>query len=95
MLFIFEKLPNLKDSNRLPGVFFAGELISNANISVNILKFEIVSGHAFWYQDKLFDEKKVRQKSHYTFPLTLLSVNNYVLVLNYPKKLKCENSLSS
>ncbi len=33
-----QKLPNLKDSNRLPGVFIAGELITNTNNSTNIRK---------------------------------------------------------
>jgi hypothetical protein len=35
---MFEKLPNLRDDNRLPSVFFAGESITNTNNSVNIHK---------------------------------------------------------
>jgi hypothetical protein len=33
-----QKLPNIKDSNRLPGVFIAGESITNTNNSTNIRK---------------------------------------------------------
>jgi hypothetical protein len=38
MQFCLQKLPNLRDSNRLPGVFITGESTTNTNNSTNILK---------------------------------------------------------
>jgi hypothetical protein len=71
-------LPNLRDSIGVPGVFFAGYSVKDTNNSVNIKKkIKTVSGHAYWGQEKLFDEKNRRQKSHDAVPLNLLSVNNY------------------
>jgi hypothetical protein len=35
---MFEKLPDPRDSNQLPGVFITGESIMNTNSSINIRK---------------------------------------------------------
>jgi hypothetical protein len=60
-----QKLLNLRDSNRLTGVFITGESITNTDN----FKFKIVSGHAYWEQETLFDEKNRDKKSRDTVPL--------------------------
>jgi hypothetical protein len=47
--------------------FNSRESITNTNNSTNIRKkFEIVPGHAFWDQNKLFDEKTRGEKTRDT-----------------------------
>jgi hypothetical protein len=48
MLFMFEKLHKLRDSNRLLCVFFAWESILIQIICEYLKKLEIVSKHAYW-----------------------------------------------
>jgi hypothetical protein len=38
VIYVFLKMTNVKDSNRLPGVFIAGESIANSNNSMNFRK---------------------------------------------------------
>jgi hypothetical protein len=74
-----QKLLNLKDSNRLPGVFIAGESITNTKDSKYIFKkFKIGPGHASWYQEKVFDEKIGHEKSRDTVPLRILYYTHHV-----------------
>jgi hypothetical protein len=52
-----------KDSNQLPAAF-----ITESHIGIRIIpheyseKLEIVSGHAYWDQEKLFDNKKNQRR---------------------------------
>jgi hypothetical protein len=60
--FCLNKLANLMDSNRLPGVFITSESVTNMNNAMSILKNSIFSGHPNWDQEKLLDDKSRRQK---------------------------------
>jgi hypothetical protein len=41
-------------------------------------KFEIVSGHAHWDQEKLLDEKTGNEKYRDTVPLSIKTFNAYI-----------------
>jgi hypothetical protein len=62
-------LPNLRDSNRLPGVFIIRFDYEYEKLQEYSKKIKIVSGHAYWDKEKLFDEKKPRRKipRHFSF----------------------------
>jgi hypothetical protein len=68
---MFEKMPYLRNSYGLPGVFITGESLTNMNT------FDIVSGYAFWDQEKLLDEKTGDEKSRNTVPLIRWHINVY------------------
>jgi hypothetical protein len=52
-----QKLPNLKDHNQLSVYSSPGNQLRMRIIHEYSKKFEIVSGHAYWDQDKLGDKK--------------------------------------
>jgi hypothetical protein len=67
-----QKLPNLKDSNRLSGVFIAGEAITNTNNSTNIQKnSKSVLGMPIGTMRRCLMKKTGHKKSRDTVPLTL------------------------
>jgi hypothetical protein len=52
-------LSNLRDSNRIPGVFITGESITNTHNSSNILKYsKSFLGMPMGTKETFFDEKK-------------------------------------
>ncbi len=65
-----QKLQNLKDSNRLPGVFIAGESITNTNKSTNIRKnSKSFLGMPIGTRRSCLLKKTVHEKSRETVPL--------------------------
>jgi hypothetical protein len=68
-----QKLPNLKDSNRLPGVFITGESITNMNNSTNILKnSKSVLGMPIGTRRRCLMKKTGPEKSRDTVPLSIV-----------------------
>jgi hypothetical protein len=64
------KLPNLKDSNRLPGVFIAEESITNTNNSSNTRKnSKSFLGMPIWTWRSCLTKKTGHEKSRDTVPL--------------------------
>jgi hypothetical protein len=61
---IFPNLRDLIDSL----VYFAGKSFTNTNNFTIFKKIQIISGHAYWDQEKLFDEKS-GDKNHVTLSL--------------------------
>jgi hypothetical protein len=49
-------------------VYFAGKSFTNTNNFAIFKKIQIISGHADWDQEKLFDEK-TGDKNHVTLSL--------------------------
>ncbi len=71
-----QKLPNLKDSNRLPGVFITGESITNMNNSTNIRKnSKSVLGMPIGTRRRCLMEKTEHEKSRDTVPLKNVEEN--------------------
>jgi hypothetical protein len=65
-----QKLPNLKDSNRLPGVFITGESITNTNNSTNLRKnSKSVLGMPIGTRRRCLMKKTGHEKSRDTVPL--------------------------
>jgi hypothetical protein len=65
-----QKLPKLKDSNHLPGVFIAGESITNTNNSTNIRKnSKWVLGMPIGTRRRCLMKKTGQEKSRDTVPL--------------------------
>jgi hypothetical protein len=76
-----QKLPNLKDSNWLPGVFIAGESITNTNNSTNIRKnSKSFLDMPIGTRKKCLMKKTGHEKSGDTVPLNSL---RYLFVSNY------------
>ncbi len=72
-----QKLPNLKDFNRLPGVFIAGESITNTNNSTNIRKnSKSVLGMSIGTRRRCLVKKTGHEKSHGTVPLMFSNMVN-------------------
>ena len=69
-----KKLPHLRDSNRLPGVFITGESITNSNISTNIrTNSKSFLGMSTGIRRSCLMKKTGDKKSRDTVPLSSLS----------------------
>jgi hypothetical protein len=80
----FQKLPNLKDSNWLPGVFIAGESITNMNNSTNIKKnSKSVLGMPIGTRRRCLMKKTGHEKSRDTVPLKLFQYYVIIQTLHY------------
>jgi hypothetical protein len=73
---MLQKLPNLKDSYRLPGVFIAGESITNTNNSTNIRKnSKSFLGMPIGTSRSCLMKKTGHEKSRDTVPLKFIKSN--------------------
>ncbi len=86
-----QKLPYLRDSNRLPGVFITGESITNTNNSTNILKkSKSFLGLPIGTRRSCLMKKTGHEKSRDTVPLKVDYLSQMLSCLDF-SSCSCRN----